>query len=188
MNYGGLFDWWEIAVAKKLIHEYRENHRCLQKEDFDDLLQECLIAWLDLRDQYDPSRDASRKTFMAGVVRIELCKIIEKATAEKRKTIYESVSLDQPLDDEEGAPTLKDKIPDTKNTSPLINSELKKELSKAYEKLTPRQQKLYKLLAEDGLSINAACKHFNNHRSIVYREVIKIREVFEKEGLRDYLR
>ena len=188
MHYGGLFESWEIAIAKWVINEYREKHKCLRQESLDDLLQECLVCWLDLRERYDPGRGASKKTFMAGVIKKELGKIVEKATAEKRKTIYESISLDQPFNDDDDAPTLKDKIADTKNVPPHINSELKKELSKAYKKLTPQQQKLYRLLAEEGLSINAACKHFGKHRSNVYRDVLRIREVFEKQGLKDYLR
>ena len=190
MRYGGLFESWEIAIAKRLCNERREKHKSLSCEGPDDLLQECLVCWLDLRERYDPTRKASKKTFMAGVITKELGKIVEKLTADKRKTIYESISLDRPLDDDvdKDTLTLKDKIPDTKGAHPHINLELKKELSKAYKKLTPQQQKLYRLLAEEGLSINAASKHFGKHRSNVYRDVLRIREVFEKQGLKDYLR
>jgi len=188
LYYGGLFEGWEIAVIKKLIKEYREKYKCLRRESFDDLLQECLICWLDLRERYDPRRGASKKVFMAGVIRKELGKIIEKATTDKRKTIYESVSLDASLNDDEDAPALKDQIPESNDAPPQIKSDLRIELSKAYQKLTPQQKKLCKLLGEDGLSINEASKHFGKHRSNIYREVLRIREIFEKEGLKDYLK
>ena len=68
MNYGGLFESWELGVAKRVINDYRREHRNLAREGFDDLLQECLIHWLDVRDQYDPSRGASKKTYMADIV------------------------------------------------------------------------------------------------------------------------
>lgn len=188
MNYGGLFESWEIGIAKKIINEYREKYKSLKIESFDDLLQECLICWLNLRDKYDPGREASKKTFMAGVIRKELGKIAEKARADKRKTIYESVSLDSPLNDDEDSSTLKDQLPASKDTPPQIESDLRIELSRVYQKLTPQQKKLCKLLSEDGLNINEASKHFGKHRSNVYREVLRIREIFEKEGLKNYLK
>ena len=44
---------WEIAVAKKLIGEFRRRSRSLNREDFDDLLQECLTHWLEVRQKLD---------------------------------------------------------------------------------------------------------------------------------------
>ena len=124
---------------------------------------------------------------MAKVIRNKLSNIVEKATAEKRKTIYESVSLDKPLNDDEDEPALKDKIPDSKSVPPQIRIGLRIGLSKAYQKLTPQQKKLCKLLGEDGLSVTEASKEMKKHRRHLYREIARIREVFKKEGLKDYL-
>ena len=109
LNYGKLFESWELATAKSIINEYREKYKYLRQESFDDLLQDCLICWLDLRERYDPGREASKKTFMAGVIKKELEKIAEKLKAHKRKTIFEAVSLDEPLNDDEVESTLKDR-------------------------------------------------------------------------------
>ena len=187
MNYGGLFESWEIAVAKKVINDYRRKQKYLGYEDFDDLLQECLIRWLEVRDKYDPGR-GSKKTFMAEVVGHVLGHVARDARRDKRRAIYESVSLDQPLNDDEDAPTLKDKIPDTSNIPSPIDTELKLELSKAYKMLTPQQQKLCRLLGEEGLTVAEASRRLNKHRMIIYREIVRIRELFEKEGLKDYLK
>lgn len=188
MNYGGLFESWELGVAKRVIDDYRREHRSLQRDGFDDLLQECLIHWLEVRDQYDPGRGASKKTYMAEVIGNVLGHLAEKTRTDKRKTIYESVSLDEPLNDDEDAPTLKDKIAQSDDVLPQIKSELKIELTKAFQKLTPQQQKLCKLLGEEGLTITEACRRLDKHRMIVYRELARIRELFEKEGLKDYLK
>ena len=188
MNYGGLFESWELAVAKKVINDYRKKYKCLEREGFDDLLQECLIHWLDVRDRYDPARGASKKTYMAEVVGNVLGQVAAKARTDKRKTIYESVSLDEPLSDEADAPTLKDKIPQSNDALPQIDSELKIELSKAYQKLTPQQQELCRLLGEEGMTISEASRRLDKHRMIIYREIERIRELFEKEGLKDYLK
>jgi DNA-directed RNA polymerase specialized sigma24 family protein len=123
---------------------------------------------------------------MAGVVKNTLGQLLEKARTDKRKIIYESLSLDEPLNDDEDSLTLKDKIPEG-DTPPQIKSELKIELSKAYQKLTPQQQKLCRLLVEENISINEACRRLDKHRMVVYREIARIRELFEKEGLKDYL-
>ena len=37
MNYGGLFESWELGVAKKVIDGYRKKYKCLEREGFDDL-------------------------------------------------------------------------------------------------------------------------------------------------------
>ena len=55
------------------------------------------------------------------------------------------------------------------------------------QKLTPQQKKLCKLLGEEGLSVTEASKEMKKHRRHLYREIARIREVFEKEGLKDYL-
>ena len=188
MNYGGLFESWELGVAKRVISDYRRKDKSLAREGFDDLLQECLIHWLDVRGQYDPARGASKKTYMAEVIGNVLGQLAEKARTDKRKAIYESISLDEPLNDDEDASTLKDKIAQSDDVLPQVKSELKIELSKVFQKLTPQQQKLCKLLGEEGLSINEACKYFTKHRSNVYRDVLRIRQIFEEEGLKDYLK
>ena len=91
MNYGGLFEGWELAVAKRVINNYRREQKCLGHESFEDLLQECLIHWLDVRDKHDPSR-GSIKTFMAETVGNVLGMIGRKARRDKRRVVYESVS------------------------------------------------------------------------------------------------
>ncbi len=189
LKYGGLFESWEIGVAKKIINAYRKKWKCLEREGFDDLLQECLIHWMEVRDRYDPGRGASKNTYMAEVVSNVLGHIAEKARTDKRKAIYESVSLDEPLNkDEEDSPALKDKISASDDALPQINSDLKIEIAKVFQKLTPQQQKLCKLLGEDGLSISDASRQMDKHRMVIYREIARIRELFEKEGLKDYLK
>lgn len=188
LSYGRLFEGWEIAVTKRLINDYRKKWKCLEREDADDLMQECLMRWFEVRDTYDADREASKKTFLSRIVRNRLINIVEKATSEKRKTIYESVSLDEPVSNDEDAPTLKDQIADRQDSPPQFKAGLKIELSEAFQKLTPQQKELCRLLGEEGLSINEACKSFSKHRSNVYRDVLRIREIFENEGLREYLR
>ena len=57
---------WEIAVAKKLIGEFRRRSRSLNREDFDDLLQECLAHWLEVRQKLDPDPNGPPIAYMAA--------------------------------------------------------------------------------------------------------------------------
>ena len=59
-EYDGLFEDWEIAIARKLVHEFQEGSIWLDCEDPEDLTWECLKRWCFARDRYDPSRGASR--------------------------------------------------------------------------------------------------------------------------------
>ncbi len=184
-NYKGLFEDWEIAIAKKLINEFRREWEYLEREEFDDLLQECLIHWMEVKDKYDPNREASPKTFVAKIIRNKLGNIKDRVYTEKRKTlIYETVSLNSPISDDKNAPSFEEQIPANNHES----LKLKTVLSIAIDKLTPQQKELCRLLRVEGMNIYEASKHLKAHHSKVYREVKRIREIFEKQGLRQFLK
>ncbi len=184
-NYKGLFEDWEIAVAKKLINGFQREWEYLEREGFDNLLQECLIHWMEVRNKYDPNREASRKTFMAKIIRNKLGDIKDRIYTEKRKAlIYEPVSLNSPISDDKDAPSFEEQIPAKNHESP----KLKTVLSIAIDKLTPQQKELCRLLRVEGMNVYEASKHLKVHHSKVYREVKRIREIFEKAGLRQFLK
>jgi hypothetical protein len=54
LKHGEELQRWEIAVTKKLVGEFRRRSRSLAREEFDDLLQECLAHWLEVRRKLDP--------------------------------------------------------------------------------------------------------------------------------------
>ena len=45
-KYDELFEEWEVRHARCFVLEYKAKFKALSREDFDDLLQECLIHWL----------------------------------------------------------------------------------------------------------------------------------------------
>ena len=59
---------WEIAVTKKLVGEYRRRSRSLAREEFDDLMQECLAHWIVVRRKLPPDPDTPPVAYMAQVV------------------------------------------------------------------------------------------------------------------------
>jgi RNA polymerase sigma-70 factor (ECF subfamily) len=187
LNYKGLFSDWEIAVAKNLITKFRETQPCLQREGVDDLLQECLTHWFFVRTGYESGREASKQTYMGRVIRNKLTDIVREQEADKRKISHLTFSLNEPLGDHDDSDALEDSIAD-KQPAPYLQFELKIDLNKVLEKLSGKQQKLCHLLGPSGLSIKEASEHLNTPRTTIYDEIERIRKIFVKEGLEEYLK
>lgn len=186
-SYRGLFEDWEVGVAKNVIDEMRRSWKCLELQDFDDLLQETLAHWHAVRAGYSPEGGASRQTYMSRVVRHKIGHIIEKLKTDRRRIALEAVSLDQPLSDEDDAPTLLDILSEDKNqtTDLRIHAELKIDIKQTIRTLTPKQQELCRLL-EEGMNVQEAAEALNSCRLTVYREIKRIKAVFEREQLHEY--
>jgi len=186
LNYEGLFEGWEVTVAKNLVNEFKRQWRCLDADDFEDLLQDCLTHWLFAKDRYDPEAEASEKTFMARVVRNRLSDIIKELGRNKRKVLQNSVSLDEPLCEEEDSSTLSDVLSDDEADLSL-RVELRMDFSKATPKLTPLQMKICGLLSGPDRTVTEISEQLGIRRKAVYREIERIRAIFEDEGLKNYL-
>lgn len=190
-NYQGLFQPWEIAIVKKLVKEFRDRYLCLKMKEPNDLYQECFIYWFFKRDQYDRTAGASRQTFMAKVVRRRLIDLVRERESDKRKASYIADSLDVPIENEEDSPTLADMIDESAvaggSSDPFFRVDLGIDLSRALKKLTLGQRKLYHLL-EKGFTVKEASKYLKTPRSTVYDELKRIGKLFEKEGLKEYLK
>ncbi|MBU4376899.1 MAG: sigma-70 family RNA polymerase sigma factor [Candidatus Omnitrophica bacterium] len=188
-NYRGFFEDWEIGVAKNVIAKLRKEKRCLELEDFDDLLQECLIHWYFVKEKYDPSSKASAKTFMARVVKNKLSNIAKEYRRDKRKVFQKSISIDQPLS-EDNELTLSDTLSTENPPHSNLRSqlELRIELEKTMQKLSPQQKEICKHLEDETLSIKDISQSLNIDRGTVYREIKRIRAIFEEDKLKDFLR
>ncbi|MFH1374778.1 MAG: sigma-70 family RNA polymerase sigma factor [bacterium] len=190
-GYDKLFQSWEIAVAKRLVHEFQNAWTCLGREDFDDLLQECLIHWYQAKGEYDRSRGASLQTFMGRVIRNKLMDIVRECEADKRKVASLTVSLDDPVRDGEDGKTWLEQLDhgptETAAPDPTNKVLLKADLSKAFRKLTPQQERLCRLIGDSGLTVTEASECLKTPRSTIYDEIERIRTIFEKEGLKEYL-
>jgi len=81
---GGGLQRWEIAVTKKLVGEFRRRSRSLAREEFDDLMQECLAHWIVVRRKLPPDPDAPPVAYMAQVIRNKLTDLIREQAADKR--------------------------------------------------------------------------------------------------------
>lgn len=184
-TYGDLFEDWEIGIAKNLIAEFRRNWASLKKEEFEDLLQECLSHWLSARSRYDSHREASIKTFMGRIVRNKLQDILREKQAEKRRIDRLAVSLDDRLGDDDDSDSRAGVVAD-ESADPTAQVELRLDLAGAIEKLNLRQRDVCRLLSE-GLSVTEISRALKTPRSTISDEKDRIRKLFEQEGLRVYL-
>ena len=65
--------------------------------------------------------------------------------------------------------------------------DLCKILARAIDKLSHRQRKLCRLIKDKGLNIKQVSEQLKIPRGTLFDEILRIREVFKEEGLRDYL-
>jgi RNA polymerase sigma factor (sigma-70 family) len=184
---------WEIAVAKKLIGEFRRRSRSPEREEFDDLLQECLMHWIEVRRKLRADPEGPPIAYMATVVRNKLTDLFRERDAAKRAGDYDAVSLDAPTGDSDDAPTFADLLDAARSRNAssdhgLDPGDARIDVAKALRNLTPRQRRLCELLGEEGLSIKEAAEKLRIPRGTLYEEINRIRKIFADQGLGDYLR
>src|SRR5690606_13336165 len=89
---------WEIAVTRKVVGEVRRRSRSLAREEFDDLIQDCLAHWIVVRQKLAPGPVTPPVAYMAQVLRNKLTDRIREQSADKRAGEQDLLSLDAPLD------------------------------------------------------------------------------------------
>lgn len=192
LKHGEELQRWEIAVAKKLVGEFRRRSRSLAREEFDDLLQECLAHWLEVRRKLAPDPDGPPIAYMARVIRNKLTDLLRERSAAKRARDFDTVSLDAAVSESDDAPTFADLLDAATSREPgeahsVDRNDARIDIAKALLRLTPRQRRLCMLLGEEGLSIKEAAERLRIPRGTLYEEIKRIRKSFADHGLGDYL-
>lgn len=150
-------------------------------------MQECLTHWFFVKDQYGLVQEETHKALLKGIIKNKLHDISIEKEAQKRKMLYKAKSLDEILDSS-GEESLEDIFTvEDEGFRRLPKEEMVSAIAKASEKLSLRQKKLCKALGEDGLNIYQASKLLKIPRTTIYEEISRIREIFRKERLYDYL-
>lgn len=185
-RYRNLFENWQVGVAINVVREFKAKWKCLEKEDEEDLLQECLAHWLFARDNYDPAGGASQATYMARIIRNKLMDLVREQSSDKRKAVHFSDSIDQPLNDDEGASSLLDIL--ASDSDFHLKAELKVSIEQSFSKLTNTQKELCQYLSAGSVNLTELAETLGIGRATIYREIERIRSVFEQEGLKDFLK
>ena len=171
-----------------LIRNVQRENLCLRGEGFEDLLQECLVHWFFIKDQYRSEEGVGERTFLNRIIRNKLADIARIKGAYKRKVFYMSESLDA-MDEDEELSGAKEKalMVEEKTVEKITTAELPDALARATADLSFRQKQLCRFLSE-GTSLVKVGEKMNIPRTTLQEEVKRIREVFRKEGLEEYLR
>ncbi len=184
---------WEIAVTKKLVGEFRRRSRSLEREEFDDLMQECLAHWIVVRRKLAPDPDAPPVGYMAQVIRNKLTDLIRERAADKRAGEQDALSLDAAPDGSDEGLTLAELLADDESAQQgeadaVDRQHARIDIDRALARLTPVQRQLCQMLGEEGLTIKEAAERLRIPRGTLYEEIKRIRRVFADQGLGDYLK
>lgn len=187
LNYSkGLFQGWEVAIAKKYVRQFRSTCQCLQRDVYEDLVDECLKHWFFLRDTVKPEEEEKRRAYMVQILKNKLTDIVRSRRSVKRNEFFQAISLDQFLEDNSDSPFLAH--PTQRSPADEIDLvDLKSKIDQAVRKLSPQQRRVYSALCDGELTITQISVRLKVHRATVHNEINRIREVFENEGLRKYL-
>lgn len=185
---------WELAVATKIVGEFQRRTRRFAREDFEDLLHDCLTHWIEVRRYPLSSRNVRPVAYMAQVMRNVLTDSARTRMADKRGGSLDIVSLDELVSEGEdhesmSAQWLELLAPDAHVRTAEFDCDLARlDLPKVLMRLTPVQRRVCRYLSEDGLSITETAKRFRIPRTTLYEEIKRIRKVFVNHGLADYLK
>jgi RNA polymerase sigma factor (sigma-70 family) len=126
---------------------------------------------------------------MARVLRNKLTDLVREMTANKRAGDPGAFSLEAPIDGTDEGLTLGEVLANEQATpdSGIDSRHARIDLMRASALLTPAQQRLCLLLAEEGLSIKEAAERLQIPRGTLYEEIKRIRRIFEELGLGNYL-
>jgi RNA polymerase sigma-70 factor (ECF subfamily) len=190
---GAGLEQWEIAVTKKIIAECRRRFRILAREEFEDLQQECLLHWIQVRRGLVPVGDGPPVAYMSQVLRNKLTDWVREQAADKRGGEQDLLSLDASVDGSDDGLTLADLIADsaTAESGDAVGGAHHHaviDVARALERLTPIQRRLCMMLGEEGLSVKEAAERLQIPRATLYDEIKRIRQSLSDQGLADYLK
>ena len=185
-------DGWEIAVAKKLVGEYRRRSRILERYEFEDLVQDCLLHWITVRGSLDRDPANPPLGYMATVLRNWLADLVRKRGTDKRSGDLDTPSLDASIDGSDDGMTLAELLDASQSRDSAGDGEthhhMHLDLLRTCAHLTPAQQRLCLMLGEEGLSVKAAAEQLGIPRGTLYEEINRIRKLFADHGMEIYLR
>ncbi|MFH1665900.1 MAG: sigma-70 family RNA polymerase sigma factor [Candidatus Omnitrophota bacterium] len=170
-----------------LIRYAQQDYVCLRNESFEDLMQECLVHWFFIKDQYQPESGASERTFLNRVTRNKIADIVKFGRRNKRKVFYLSESLDAMEDEQSISAKEKALMNEEQVISKITEEDLPEVMAKATTNLSFRQKQICRYLSE-GMNQVQVGKKMNMPRTTLQAEMKRIREAFRKAGLEEFLR
>ncbi len=133
------------------------------------------------------TQEESQKAYMATIIKNKLFDILRERRSSKRNDFFQAISLNQFLEDNSDSPFLAH--PSQQDPADEAHrSEFKFKLDQVFKKLNPQQRQVYSALRDGQLTITQISVRLKLHRNTIRNEINRIREVFEREGLKEFLR
>lgn len=181
-------------MVRTLVAEQRRRRR-LSAEQAEDLLQECLLHWIQVRTRLSPQAQDAGAKYLHRVIENHLADLSRRDLAVKRGGGTPLLSWDSPWGQTEDdasadAPTLGETVAEDQSQSGFDSSsvtDLRLDLERAFAGLTERQQELCRLLGPEGLTPAEAAQVLGVARSTLYLELAQVRERLSAAGLNVYL-
>jgi RNA polymerase sigma-70 factor (ECF subfamily) len=161
------------------------------KDDRPDIEQDLIVDLLARLPIYDPSR-AAPHTFMARVIEHKIASLIEERTAAKRDYRRCTISLNDPVaDDEDDGEERGDgvdmdsylRMTGGQSMSVADQAACHVDLARAMKRLSPAQRALCARLAAGQERADIA-RELGVHRDTVHERIKEIRAIFVKAGLK----
>ena len=184
-QHGDLFQKWELEVVETLIWEFWPSPRLRAAHEKEDLRQECLSHWCEVRNSYSQSRGASPRTYMTKVIRNKLLELLRYEEADLRRVNTEASPFSSPLGSEQEM-TVEDEANEAgvQEDDSFEEARVREILSSL--DLTDREVEILDLLSK-GYRKTEIAKKVGASRDTVYEDMKRIRKLFEDKGLRKFL-
>ncbi len=160
-------------------------------DDFEDLQQELMIAYLHAWPSFDPSK-GDRRSFIKAVINNAAQNLVENTEAQKRWTGITLTSLAAAVSDQDDSLTLADMISNDDGLWDSVylgydqlSADLRHDLDRAISQLPPDLARICLLLKTRTITEIAA--ETGIPRTTIQDVVKKLRKIMGKAGLRIYL-
>lgn len=173
----GDLETWELDSVQREVAAFLRTHR-FRWSDAGDLVQECLITWLERRPTFDAGR-SSPMTYLKVVVRSRLKDLLRAELAAGQRAHREAASLDRPSSaDDDDSPPLR--VPDP-GLNPADEAVANLSIERAGARLSSRQRAVLQGLRDD-YRVTRLADVLGVHRDTLYADLHRIREAFRREG------
>jgi len=185
----------DSEIARLIAKKAHKLSKCseYQNNDFDDIMQELHLRWLEIRAQHESER-GSIVTYADIALNNHIRNMIASRRAQKRDDRRCTCSLDDPIDNGNEKGMTRHEVYDQDKyfgTTGIVNrpqrelDDLRIDVRRALGRLSPRQRELAMRLKTQ--KVTEAAQAMKIPRTTLYGWLERIRVVFAELGLDEYL-
>ena len=190
-NRDGNLEPWEIDSVREIVRKSRWRRRSTSVASEEDLLQDCMLHWVQARQTLDFRSVRDPSAFMRRVLENKLRDLARHANSSKRNDESADsivISIEQLTDESQPEELIADSSPVPVGfPARFERADAAIDLSRVFDALTPNQRALCYLLVVEGFLQSESGRILGISRTTTFREILRIRETFLEFGLENYL-